>query len=305
MVTLTQATIARLIDSRHLCGRAAIGPAITAESFRPEIVSSHPRVVMFTAPNPGPKTLEGTHTFVVGHAPAYVIDPGPESEVYVTALSRWLSETGRQVNGILLSHSHPDHAPGARLLRALLGAPIWASPETAADLADALGVDHRFDGRAFPVEGDELRIFPSPGHTLDHVGFWLPLSRLLFAGDVILGQGSTVVMPPEGDMALYMHSLASMRELQPTLIAPGHGPMIFDPIPKIDEYLAHRRQREEQILETLGRGPNTVEGLVSQIYIDVAPELKELAGGSVAAQLQKLEKEGRVDRDGDHFALPR
>jgi glyoxylase-like metal-dependent hydrolase (beta-lactamase superfamily II) len=253
-------------------------------------------VISLTAPNPGPKTLGGTLTYVVGTNPAYVIDPGPQLSSYQAALASWVDRTKRNVAGILLTHSHPDHAPGARLLGELLSAPIWASAEMRNDVARELGIDHRFDGRVFPVEEDSLQVIDTPGHSFDHVSFWLKRARILFAGDVILGRGSTLVAPPDGDMALYMKTLERIRALEPLIIAPGHGPLVTHPAVKIEEYIAHRRQRELEIRDALLSGPKTVEGLVAHIYADVSPELRELAYGSVLSQLQKLQDEGIVAR---------
>jgi glyoxylase-like metal-dependent hydrolase (beta-lactamase superfamily II) len=181
------------------------------------------------------------------------------------------------------------------MLHEQLGAPIWAAPQMMADVAATLGVESRVEGRTVPIGGDVLHVIYTPGHAFDHVSFWLPRARILFAGDVILGRGSTLVTPPEGDMASYMRTLDEMKQLNPRIIAPGHGPLILDPAAKIDEYAAHRRQREQQVLAALAEKPDSAEGLVARIYVDVSPELHELARGSVTAQLKKLEDEGRVE----------
>jgi glyoxylase-like metal-dependent hydrolase (beta-lactamase superfamily II) len=153
------------------------------------------------------------------------------------------------------------------------------------------------------VNGDVLRVIATPGHAPDHVAFWLERGRVLFAGDTILGQGSALVAPPEGDMAAYMRSLERIRKLGPRIIAPGHGPLILDPNAKIDEYVRHREQREAQLLEALQRGPATVEELVRKIYVDVDPTLHGLAAQSVRAQLAKLRMEGRIHMLADRYAL--
>jgi glyoxylase-like metal-dependent hydrolase (beta-lactamase superfamily II) len=260
---------------------------------------------MFTAPNPGPKTLDGTHTFVVGQDQAYIIDPGPYLPSYQDFLARWLRENERRPHGILLTHGHPDHAPGATHLKRLLGVPIWSSAEMADAQAQDLSVDQRFtDEIPFDVDGDRLLVFASPGHAADHVAFWLEKARILFSGDTILGQGSTLIAPPEGDMTAYMATLEALQRLGPRLIAPGHGPVVTDPQRKIEEYIQHRREREAQLLRELSHGPAGEEELVARVYTDVDPTVRSLARWSVQAQLAKLVAERKVIRSDDLYRLP-
>lgn len=259
---------------------------------------------MFTAPNPGPKTLSGTHTYIVGRDHAYVVDPGPELADYQKMLARWLRQGSYQVEGILLTHGHPDHAPGAGPLQQLVSAPIWASERTPAHQVSGVGVNRRFhDGESFVVDGDVLRVIATPGHTPDHVVFWLEGARILFAGDTILGQGTSVIAPPEGDMHDYLTTLQMLQALHPSLLAPGHGPLVIDPAAKIAEYLAHRRQREEQILDALRGGSASLPEIVQRVYRDIDPRLQELAAASTQAQLAKLLTEGRVVQAGNAFRL--
>lgn len=270
----------------------------------PEVLTGDPRVVMFTAPNPGPKTLSGTHTFVIGDDTAYVVDPGPANPSYQRSLATWLSGAVRRVEGVLLTHGHPDHAPGAALLGALTGAHVWASERMTEPQRAGAGVNRLYSpDESFVVDGDELRLVPSPGHSPDHVAFWMPGARILFAGDTILGQGTTLIAPPEGDMVQYMQTLERFRALNARLIAPGHGPVIHDPSAKIEEYIEHRRQREAQIVAALEDGPARTPDLVARIYSDVDPGLHGLAAESVYAQLQKLVREGRVVEAGGVFSL--
>lgn len=267
-------------------------------------INTSPAVVMFTAPNPGPKTLEGTHTFVVGRDQTYIIDPGPYLPSYQDFLAEWLINNRRRPLAILLTHGHPDHASGAAHLKNLLSIPIWCSAAMADDQARQLGVDKRFeDGRSFQLEGNTLCVIASPGHAPDHVAFWLERARILFSGDTILGQGSTLIAPPEGDMAAYMDTLEAMRRLRPRLIAPGHGPIVTDPQAKIEEYIQHRCEREAQLLRVLAQGPVGEEELVARVYTDVDPSLRSLARGSVQAQLAKLVVERKVVQSGQLYRL--
>lgn len=259
---------------------------------------------MFTAPNPGPKTLEGTHTYVVGDAAAYVIDPGPDVPEYLSALAGWIDSNACSVRGILLTHGHPDHAPGATALSRRLNTPVWSSP----DLDRSYGgnpdkTEPIFGGQVFPTDGDELRAIFTPGHSHDHVAFWIEKARILFTGDSILGRGTSLIAPPEGDMALYLRSLQAMRNLDPLLIAPGHGPIVRDPLTRIDQYIEHRLERERQVVTALEGQPRSIPELVSLLYQDVDPRLHELAAGSMAAHLAKLETESRVTREDGVYRL--
>lgn len=269
-----------------------------------EVVSRGPYVAMYTAPNPGPKTLSGTHTYVVGREGAVIIDPGPLSPEYQRALTSSLRSAGISVVAILLSHGHPDHAPGAGILKELLGVEVIASSRMPSEDAAAAGVDRSFDeAETFAPGSDALEVIATPGHTPDQVAFWMPKSRILFTGDNILGSGSSLIAPPEGDMTAYMHTLERLRSLGPRLILPGHGPVVTDPDAKIAEYIAHRRNREKQLVQALTESPGTVAQLVGRMYADTDPRLHDLARGSVEAQVKKLVREGRAERVGETYSL--
>ena len=254
------------------------------------------RIVRVLAPNPGPFTLEGTNTWIVGSAPALVIDPGPPGEGHVEAVGREALDVG----AILLTHRHPDHAPAAGPLAALTGARIYAFYAQEGEVP----LRH---GSAIEGGGLVLRAIHTPGHTPDHVAFHDPSSGALFTGDAVLGRGTSVIDPPEGDMADYVRSLHRMLALEPRAIYPGHGPTIPSGEAKLREYLEHRELRERQVLEGLRGGPRTPQGLVPLIYQDYPPGLHLAAARSVLAHLIKLEREGRVARTasppGDHFEL--
>jgi glyoxylase-like metal-dependent hydrolase (beta-lactamase superfamily II) len=255
------------------------------------------RVIRVLAPNPGPFTLEGTNTWIVGEDPSVVIDPGPDDAGHILAV---LEEAG-SVGTVLLTHRHPDHAPGAARLAEAARATVLAF-----DARE--GARRLIDGETVPVGDLQLRVIHTAGHTPDHVCFLLEPEGLLFTGDTVLGRGTSVVNPPEGDMAAYINSLQHLRRLGARSIYPGHGPVVFDATAKLDEYLAHRALRERQILAALAAGARTALEIVPEAYQDdVPPEMHPAAARSVLAHLLKLERERRLTRVGpprdERFAL--
>jgi glyoxylase-like metal-dependent hydrolase (beta-lactamase superfamily II)/8-oxo-dGTP pyrophosphatase MutT (NUDIX family) len=260
----------------------APGPA--RDTPRREAVS----IVRVLAPNPSLFTLEGTNTWIVGRDPSVVIDPGPDEPGHIDAI---LADAA-PIGAILLTHHHPDHAPGAAPLLAASGAPVFAYRPS---------VRQRPLAHGQVVEAGAVRVLVShtPGHTPDHVAFLVSGEGALFTGDAVLGRGTSVIDPPEGDMTAYLRSLREMRKLGPRRIYPGHGPVVFDAMAKLDEYLAHRAQREEQIVAALRDGTRSAAEIVPGIYGDEVPEsMFPVAARSVLAHLIKLEREGRVARVG-------
>jgi glyoxylase-like metal-dependent hydrolase (beta-lactamase superfamily II) len=259
-----------------------------------------PRVTRVLAPNPSPLTLEGTNTFVAGEPGApttVVIDPGPAEEGHAEAVVRACG--GREVELVLLTHTHIDHAEGARGFASRVGAPLaalapgWSSPD-APDLAA---------GGPVAAAGLELRPLPTPGHAADHCCFELAIERAVFTGDHLLGRGTTVVEWPDGDMAAYLASLRLLLELRPQRLYPGHGPLVGDAVDRVESYIAHRLDREAQVLAALDAGDRTPAELVARVYAAVDPGLHPVAELSVRAHLAKLVEEGRVaaDHDGERF----
>lgn len=246
------------------------------------------RVVRVLAPNPGVYTLEGTNTWVVGRDPSIVIDPGPEIASHLDEIAR----TAGRVAAVLVTHDHEDHAPGAMALAELVRAPLYAFR--------LKGAERLRDGQRFAAaEGVELIAEHTPGHSSDHVVFFAPGERALFTGDAVLGRGTSFIDSPDGDLAQYLRSLRRMQELAPRTIYPGHGPIVLDARAKLAEYLAHREERERQMLELLGGGPRTIAGMVATVYAEYPAEVHALAARSVLAHLLKLEGEGRVERKGN------
>jgi glyoxylase-like metal-dependent hydrolase (beta-lactamase superfamily II) len=268
------------------------------------VLSSLPPVTMITAPNPGPMTLSGTNTYVIGSGTAYVVDPGPDMEEHIQDVMQLLRHSSSKPAGILLTHGHADHTGGARALSQALAIPVWASGWMSREARNRAGVTCTYSqGKRLPLEHGSIEVIDTPGHTRDHVALWVPEERVLFVGDSILGEGSTLIQPPEGDMLEYMRSLEVLDALDARIMAPGHGPVITDPPTKIAEYVEHRRSREEQLLQVLKETPLDVTTIVARVYADVDPVVREIAAGSVQAQLDKLVKEGRVVQRGPRFEL--
>jgi len=245
------------------------------------------RIIRVLAPNPGVYTLEGTNTWIVGGPPVVVIDPGPEEITHLREVAR---EAGT-VAAIVITHHHADHAAGVAAFAEMVLAPVYAQrPE-----ADQLNLH---DGQVVMAGSEPITAVHTPGHTPDHTVLFASRSGALFTGDAVLGRGTSLIDPPEGDIAQYLRSLARMRELAPRTIYPGHGATVFDAVAKLDEYLAHRAQRESQVLEVLGSDARTPDELVATIYADYPEDVRPLAARSVLAHLIKLEREGRVARTG-------
>ena len=245
------------------------------------------RAIRVLAPNPGPFTLEGTNTWIVGSSPVAVIDPGPDDPGHLRAVA---TEAGA-VAVILLTHEHPDHAQGAQRLSQMTGAPVRS-------FGALPGQEPLAQGERIRVDGSALRTVHTPGHTPDHVVFAAEEDRGLFTGDVVLGRGTSVIDPPEGDLGSYLRSLQELVALAPRVIYPGHGPTVFAAEAKLKEYLAHRAMREDQVIRSLDAGPATPAEIVRTIYADTPEELHPVAERQVLAHLLKLEKERRVVRTG-------
>jgi glyoxylase-like metal-dependent hydrolase (beta-lactamase superfamily II) len=270
----------------------------------PEVIFSRPSITRFTAPNPGPKTLDGTNSYLVGSDSAYVIDPGPMINSYQEMLAEAIHQARATIAGIVITHRHPDHAPGALHLQSLLSVPILGPAKTSWGEALSSVVDQELsDGDRLPVDGDCLLVLETPGHTPDHLGLWLEHARVLFAGDTILGRGTTLIAPPEGNMRRYLDTLVRLQSLEPVLIGPGHGPIITEPATKLREYIEHRQQREQEIIAVLRTGKATTNQIVQQVYVDIHADVRPLAESSVRAQLEKLVEEGIVTESAGLYRL--
>jgi glyoxylase-like metal-dependent hydrolase (beta-lactamase superfamily II) len=252
-------------------------------------------VLRALAPNPSLMTGPGTSSFVVTSATGgcAVIDPGPDITTHLDALADLTAAHGG-AQAILITHGHPDHMEGAAGLRERIGAPILAWSHEGVPVADQT----LQDDEVLELGERTLRVVYTPGHRFDHVCFLLEDSYALFAGDLVAGAGTVVVAPPEGDLLDYMASLRRLLALNLRVILPAHGPEIDDPRALLEHYLAHREERERQVLDGLAAGPVTIPVLVAHIYTDVDPQLHPVAALSIQAHLLKLEREERVAHEG-------
>jgi glyoxylase-like metal-dependent hydrolase (beta-lactamase superfamily II) len=251
-----------------------------------------PRATCLLAPNPSPMTLDGTNTWLIAEPDSpsvVVVDPGPDDEGHLRRVHAAAVAGDRRVATILLTHGHPDHSAGAARLAGLTGAPVRA-----ADPARRLGRGNSeglADGDVVTAAGCELRVVATPGHSADSVCLLLPADNALFTGDTVLGRGTTVIAA-DGNLGDYLRTLGELRDLtesrEVSLLLPGHGPMLADPIGTLDYYLSHREERLDQVRGALAAGAKTPAEIVAMIYTDVDPSVWPAAEWSVRAQLDYL-----------------
>lgn len=261
-----------------------------------EAAPGHEDIARVIAPNPGPMTLAGTNTYVVGSDPAWVIDPGPADPAHVERV-RAEAERRGGIGGVLITHAHVDHTAGAELLDAPVLVGSTKSRDEGELLAEALE-----ESKVRPVRGshpaDETEAGPfeaisTPGHATDHVV--LVRDGVCFCGDLILGEGSSIVPPAAagGSLADYMRSLDRVEELAPSLLCPGHGPWITDPPAKIAQYREHRLDRERRLVAALDAGETSRDRLLEAGWSDVPEAMRPMAALAMQAHLEKLSGEGR------------
>jgi glyoxylase-like metal-dependent hydrolase (beta-lactamase superfamily II) len=254
-------------------------------------VTDAPEVLLVRAPNPGPLTGAGTNTWIYGQGETLVIDPGPADERHLQQVMDAAGRLGRVVM-VACTHHHIDHLAGAARLCELAQVPLAVHFRRATD-PRTLPIH---DGDQLLVGGGGLVAIHTPGHASDHLCFFEESSRILFTGDHVLQGTTSLVVPPDGDMTEYLSSLDRVLKLGPSRLLPGHGEPIEAAETAITELIAHRLQREAQILEQLQSGPAGPDSLTPRLYASYPPEVLEMAAGTVLAHLQKLEQEGKVRR---------
>jgi len=243
----------------------------------------HHDVVGLRADNPGPFTLSGTNSWIVGRGPAWLIDPGPSLEPHLGALAAEIERRGG-LGGIALTHDHLDHSEAVPAIRKRFpGAPVAAgrgAVEVLLSRGDTFG----------PLEAVD-----TPGHAPDH--FTFVLAGIGFTGDAVLGEGSVFIAPDPGALADYLDGLRRLRARDLELICPGHGPLVLDPAARLEEYLAHRADRERRLLAAIASGGRSVDELLDSAWSDAPAGLRPAAAVTLAAHLDKLAAEGRLPPD--------
>jgi glyoxylase-like metal-dependent hydrolase (beta-lactamase superfamily II) len=241
------------------------------------------------APNPSPMTLDGTNTWVIaepGSPAAVVVDPGPDDEGHLRRVLAAATAGDRRVAQIVLTHGHLDHSAGAARFAELTGAPV-----AALDPARRLGSEGFAAGTVLTAGGCEMRVVATPGHTADSLSLLLAADGALLTGDTVLGRGTTVIAA-DGSLGDYLRTLDELRSLADEaalrVLLPGHGPLLSDPAGVIDYYIAHRRERLDQVRAALAAGARTPAEVVAVVYADVDKSLWPAAEQSVRAQLDYL-----------------
>jgi glyoxylase-like metal-dependent hydrolase (beta-lactamase superfamily II) len=270
-----------------------------------KVEQHEPGIGRVLAHNPSAFTYTGTQSYLIGEREVAVIDPGPDLAEHTEALVRSIG--GRRVVAIMCTHTHRDHSPAARPLAEATGAPIiGCAPlalETVGPRADA-----SFDGDYSPdlvlkdadsvtVDGRRIVAVATPGHTSNHLCF--AYEGALFTGDHVMGWSTTVVVPPDGDMAEYMRSLEKLRGRDDRIYYPAHGAPVSNPQQYVRSLIGHRMQRERQILRLVSEQPRPISDIVANAYPALDPRLVPAAGGSVLAHLVDLERRGLVEREGE------
>ncbi|HYO98907.1 MAG TPA: MBL fold metallo-hydrolase [Pyrinomonadaceae bacterium] len=269
-----------------------------------------PGFICFPLRTPTKPPATHTNAYIVGHRELVILDPGSPYEEEQAALATCLDELaaeGRTLREIILTHHHPDHVAGTGALLEHLGGrvPVAAHRLTAETLRGQVRVD-RFieDGDVLELAGEpslSLRAMHTPGHTRGHLSFYEARTQALITGDNIVGLGSVLIDPPEGNMRDYLASLERYRQLLPNIrvLFGGHGAAVASPRAKIEEYLAHRLEREANILQAVGAGASVPKEIVARVYTDVNPKAHAMAERAVVAHLEKLEADNLVARTAD------
>ncbi|MFK7897600.1 MAG: MBL fold metallo-hydrolase [Myxococcota bacterium] len=309
----------------HTKAKAKPAPQILGGTELPNVDQLSDRVAVALGQNPSMFTGPGTNTYLVGTGEKrFLLDTGSGLEEYMPVLEEAIAQVGcKEIEGIVLTHAHPDHIGGVNQVRAHFGdIPVYKTPwpkdeglagpggevsEHPITDPDALAdgpLETIGHGDIVETEGARLRAIFTPGHAPDHLCFLLEEEQNLFSGDNVLGVGTTVIPVGSGDLGQYMDSLERVLEEAPKQIYPAHGPRITTGEDKIREYLEHRRARERQVMEAVQAGDGDAMTMVKRIYVGYPEQLHSAAAQSVTSHLKKLERDGVVRQAGEEAAGP-
>mgnify|MGYP001440628047 FL=1 len=272
-----------------------------------------PGIRRVIANNPGPFTFHGTGTYILGTGKVAVIDPGPDDEAHIDAILAGLP--GEEVSHILVTHTHMDHSPGCRPLQAETGAPTYAyGPHGAGKIEQGVqveeGGDMDFEPDHLVTHGDitQVEAWPvecvyTPGQTSNHLCFALQEQKALFTGDHVMGWSTSIISPPDGDMADYMQSLELLLGRDDDIYWPTHGPSIIDPKTHVQAYIDHRLEREQQILACIDQGTHQIREMVPLMYRDTPEFMYPAAARSVLAAMENLVRKEQVVVQGEGLTM--
>lgn len=308
----------RACEQRQHCAKQApmshnLGLNQKFEAHYGTAVEINSGVRRLVANNPGPMTFKGTGTFLIGNKKLAVIDPGPDDDEHLEALLKAIGTA--TLTHILITHTHLDHSPLAARLKAATGAETYGvgphglrtsgytSPVEGFGLEGSGDMDFVPDhviGHGDIIDGPDFKfdcVF-TPGHSANHMAFALDRHKALFVGDLVMGWSTSVVAPPDGNMAEYMASLRMVRARDDAVYWPTHGAPIEAPNRVVKGYITHRNMRENAILKTLGTGPHKIQEIVLKIYQGLSPKLHGAAALSVLAHMEHLHAQGKIECDG-------